>query len=647
MAAVRSGRGLFVLLGTSSWASGGGPHRRRRRPRDSAARRHAVSVRPLLAEDRRPAGPAVGAASSTTSGCPAPTCGATCWRRSGRPGSTRSRCTSTGPTTRRSRACTTSPAYATWTGCCGIAEELGLYVIARPGTVHQRRDHRRRLPRLAEERAGPGPQSARRATPPRTATGCGHINPIIARAPGHPRRLGDRSTTPRTSTRSNTDAAYMEDLQDQARADGIDVPITHNDCCDAASWTSTWATGPGAVQIPGVDDYPQSFDCPNPDDVGPVGRGRHRAAARRRAGVRGGVPGRGDRPVGGAGLRRVPGADRPGLHEVLLQVQPHRQRRDGVQTTTWPSAARTGAGWRSPTTSTPPTTTARRSPRTAQLTAKYDEFKRQGYFLASGRAADRDRPGAPRRPPTTPPCRPSARANPDTGTQFVLVRHADRASATADDSATLDWRRRTAATQVPVRLARPRRQGAGGRVRPGRPAARLVQLGDHDARRASAAGTSRCCTAARATPGSTVLRYSVRAVGAGARRVGAGVVRRAATCGWTTPTPGWPGCWSAAAGGARCCCCSVPTRRRRRSGGGTRRAGAGARHVAGALGADGRRHACACAPTRRRRATVEVFGRRARDLVVERRAGCAVRATSSGSLARALPRADGRYACRR
>ena len=41
----------------------------------------------------------------------------------------------------------------------------------------------------------------------------------------------------------NTDAAYVDDLQDQARAAGITVPITHNACCDAASWSSTWASG--------------------------------------------------------------------------------------------------------------------------------------------------------------------------------------------------------------------------------------------------------------------------------------------------------------------------------------------------------------------------------------------------------------------
>ncbi|MEV1177640.1 hypothetical protein [Nonomuraea sp. NPDC049784] len=51
------------------------------------------------------------------------------------------------------------------------------------------------------------------------------------------------------------------------------MPITANDCCDAGSWSSTWATEPGAVQIPGVDDYPQSFECADPGVWGPWGEG--------------------------------------------------------------------------------------------------------------------------------------------------------------------------------------------------------------------------------------------------------------------------------------------------------------------------------------------------------------------------------------
>ena len=40
-----------------------------------------------------------------------------------------------------------------------LAQEAGLYVIARPGAVHQRRGRQRRLPRLADDegRATPAP----------------------------------------------------------------------------------------------------------------------------------------------------------------------------------------------------------------------------------------------------------------------------------------------------------------------------------------------------------------------------------------------------------------------------------------------------------------------------------------------------------
>ncbi|SEU13341.1 Glycosyl hydrolases family 35 [Nonomuraea wenchangensis] len=94
------------------------------------------------------------------------------------------------------------------------------------------------------------------------------VNPIIARhqyGRGGPVILYNAEN----EYQVNTDAAYMQDIQDRARAAGIDVPITTNDCCDAGSWSSTWATGPGAVQIPGVDDYPQSFACDTPGEWGP------------------------------------------------------------------------------------------------------------------------------------------------------------------------------------------------------------------------------------------------------------------------------------------------------------------------------------------------------------------------------------------
>src|SRR6266496_4596422 len=140
-----------------------------------------------------------------------------------------------------------------------MAEDLGLYVVVRPG------------PYINAEVSGGGfpawlkevPGRARSSAPGYTVAyqdWLGHIDPILAR-----HQVTNGGSVLRYNAENeyavNTDAAYMQAIQEKARADGIDVPITANDCCDAASWSSTWATGAGAVQIPGVDDYAQSFDC--------------------------------------------------------------------------------------------------------------------------------------------------------------------------------------------------------------------------------------------------------------------------------------------------------------------------------------------------------------------------------------------------
>jgi beta-galactosidase GanA len=130
------------------------------------------------------------------------------------------------------------------------AEQSGLYVIARPG------------PYINAETTGGGfpgwlknvPGRARSSAPGYTAAyrdWLGHIDRIIA--PHQITRGGSVVLyNAENEYAQNTDAAYMEDIQNTARGDGIDVPTTTNDCCDAASWTSAWATGPGAVQIPGA-----------------------------------------------------------------------------------------------------------------------------------------------------------------------------------------------------------------------------------------------------------------------------------------------------------------------------------------------------------------------------------------------------------
>ncbi|MGW0810210.1 beta-galactosidase [Nonomuraea sp. NPDC002799] len=329
-----------------------------------------------------------------------------------------------------------------------IAEQAGLYVIARPG------------PYINAETTGGGLPAWVKTVPGRARSSeagfqaayrewLHRINPILARhqvTEGGPVILYNAEN----EYQVNTDAAYMQDIQDQARADGIDVPITTNDCCDAGSWSSTWATGPGAVQIPGVDDYPQSFDCATPEVWGPWGEGLTEKlrddipvfAAEYQAGAI---------DLGNAGYDKCRELTGPAFmkffykNNLITTGATMFSYYMGYGGTNWgwlaqPNDVYTSYDYGAAITE------ARR------LTPKYDEFKRQGYFLeAVTPLAKTDQVTSPASS-GNPAIATTARANPDTGTQFVLVRHTDRA-ATGTDDATLDWAAPDGRHQVPVRVA--------------------------------------------------------------------------------------------------------------------------------------------------------------------------------------------------
>ncbi|MGW3344414.1 beta-galactosidase [Nonomuraea rubra] len=327
------------------------------------------------------------------------------------------------------------------------AREAGLYVIARPGPYINAESTGGGFPAWLKTVPGrgrsfePGYREAYREWLHR-------INPIIARhqvTNGGPVILYNAEN----EYQVNTDAAYMQDIQDQARADGITVPITTNDCCDAGSWSSTWATGPGAVQIPGVDDYPQSFECANPGLWGPWGEGLTEKlrddipvfAAEYQAGAI---------DVGNAGYDRCRELTGPAFMKFFYKN--NLIQTGATMFSYYMGYGGTNWGWLAQPNDVYTSydygaaiTEARR------LTPKYDEFKRQGYFLEA--VAPLAKTDAVTSPATSGNAALTtvARANPDTGTQFVLVRHADRA-ATGTDSATLDWAAPDGRYQVPVQV---------------------------------------------------------------------------------------------------------------------------------------------------------------------------------------------------
>jgi beta-galactosidase GanA len=331
-----------------------------------------------------------------------------------------------------------------------MTEEAGLYVIARPG------------PYINAETTGGGfpawlkevPGRARSSAPGYTQAyqdWLGHIDKIIA---SHQITRGGSVILYQAENEYavNTDAQYMTDIQSKARADGIDVPITTNDCCDAASWTSTWVSGPGAVDLPGVDPYPQSFDCANPATTwGPWGTGiaeRLREdtpvfAAEYQAGAIDGWGG-----AGYAGCRELTGTDYMKFFYKSDLVLGGATMANYYMTfggTSWgwlpaPDAVYTSYDYGAAITED------------RQLTAKYDEFKRQGYFQRAMTPVLAKTDPAPAPASSNGAIQAAARANPDTGTQFVLLRHADTAATTAE-TATLDWTTPDGRYSVPVGIS--------------------------------------------------------------------------------------------------------------------------------------------------------------------------------------------------
>jgi beta-galactosidase GanA len=325
-----------------------------------------------------------------------------------------------------------------------MTEELGLYVVVRPG------------PYINAEVTGGGLPAWLTQVPGRArSTDAGylaaahewlaHINPIIAR---HQLTRGGSVIAYNVENEYaiNVDTAYMADLQAQARAAGITVPITHNNCC--GGFLANWSSGEGAVQIPGVDDYPQSFDCPHPEVWAPWGDGISRRL-------------RDDVPVYAAEYQAgAIDSFNAGYQKCRELTGPNYQKffykrnivaSGATMFSYYMAFGGTNWGWLGqPNDVYTSYDYGAAITEDRALTAKYDEFKRQGFFVTTvGPLAKTDPATAPT--VDNPALATTARANPDTGTQFVLVRHADQASATAE-TASLAWSTPDGSYDLPLEL---------------------------------------------------------------------------------------------------------------------------------------------------------------------------------------------------
>jgi beta-galactosidase GanA len=145
-----------------------------------------------------------------------------------------------------------------------LAQQAGLYVIARPG------------PYINAETDGGGipswvltsPNGYRSDVQPYLSAAeqwLSEIDPIIA---AHQiTRGGDvilYQVENEYTDQGTAAQQYMADLEAQAKSDGINVPFTFNQCCGSQTFTA----GLGAVNISGGDNYPLGFNCADTSSFG-------------------------------------------------------------------------------------------------------------------------------------------------------------------------------------------------------------------------------------------------------------------------------------------------------------------------------------------------------------------------------------------
>ncbi|MER5428589.1 beta-galactosidase [Streptomyces sp. NPDC002588] len=299
------------------------------------------------------------------------------------------------------------------------AERAGLYVIARPGPYINAEVSGGGMPAWRSAQAG-----VNRTSEPEYLKAArewmSRINPIIAR---HQLTRGTGSVilyqVENEYQGGRHDADYMQTLIDWARADGIDVPTFVND----GGANRNWVSGKGAPDIYGFDAYPQGFDCKNPDvwkdlpDYSYVNDWKPESPL-----IIPEAQGGAFDPWGGTGYQdcaQLTGTDFTRVFSKMniaagVSGQSFYMTYGG---TNWgwladPNAVYTSYDYGAPINES------------RQLTDKYQEFKRLGYMVNSVASLARtDKAEAP--VPSDDALRVDRRVNPDDGTQFFTVRHAD------------------------------------------------------------------------------------------------------------------------------------------------------------------------------------------------------------------------------
>lgn len=210
---------------------------------------------------------------------------------------------------------------------------------------------------------------------------------------------------------------YMEHLQSKARSDGILVPLVGNH-------NGTFVSGRGAMDVSGWDYYPQGFDCSNPAVWRPapdMSRARTPGQPLFTAEFQGGA----FDPWGGPGYAKCAELINDGFANVFYK---ENIAAGATAQNFYMVYGGTSWGWQAIPQNYTSYDYGAAIDEARQFDPKYYEDKRLGYFVTGTAPLLKTEPFASARF-DDPHVIDIARINPDTGTQFHLIRHADTTSA--------------------------------------------------------------------------------------------------------------------------------------------------------------------------------------------------------------------------
>jgi beta-galactosidase len=334
-----------------------------------------------------------------------------------------------------------------------VAQQVGLYVIARPGPYIEAESDSGGLPGWLTTIRG----TSRSTAPDYTAAydeWLSHIDAILVK---HQVTNGTGPIILYQPENEFYDTSrkgrqYMQAIESKVRADGITVPLLGND--DGA-----FAGGVGAVQLPGYDSYPQDFDCSRPGRWYPPRDFSRQANAQRSSPLyfpefQGGS----FDPWGGPGYaacRRLTGPD---FERVFYETNIVS---GATLQNFYMTFGGTSWGWLAyPGVYTSYDYGAAIN-ESRQLTAKYYQQKLLGYFVHAVEPLTQT-VRLEVKQPTDPALRLDGRMNPIDGTRIYVLRHAD-ATSNGEDSTHI-WISLATANPATRQLLIPEKRGAAIRL---------------------------------------------------------------------------------------------------------------------------------------------------------------------------------------